>query len=683
MEKFFGRTYSSAGDTSADFLIKTRGDVKVQVGHSFVSLIRGGKIDVDQEIVKQASSKESITSDGIYITDDGTVYIKKGDTLVTAVDGTNSTYVSYNKQEMKNEQQQIAQNNIGLVFDTLDNAKLQVLKGFVYITEEEKFYTVNNGEFTELKFEFPNPYPRMLEIANQEDTTNYALKLSGEKNGICFGEEDVTITYEDSLKFNAISWYTFLINDKRILEIKNRETHLYNDFIVDNIKSNNFSESKGFGLITKNNQTYLYVDNAIIRNDKSKTANLPKQYLSSVNWKNNVVISTGTEGSAYVILKYKRDYSVGDKFSAWNDDKEIILTVTEVNSEDNSISCTLQYNPILYEDDDDVTEITPSVEDLLYCILYYHDVNYRSCDKDGLSLYTGTSLSSRIGDISNVKTVTTTYPVLSNGIIIMVSDTVPVTSTHEGIYADQSIFKDSYMIAPNIYNVIFKPTNNNNTNTLPRLADGWLVPDKDNSQKLITSNWFYRQLASDQDYGIVKIGASLKANNGVIDVSDHLSGAVDGKPGDKTGTAIQVILFSGEFYRSTGVSSDIWVWLTDGYRHPYISNISTEKVNYTVKVLFTTVQGKTIHITSTIATIIDHGESKAADTDNMSGDMRSGAFSIQSDCPDGHTVYLKGLAAANNHNDSTYNGALVNDDVNRAYAITKFNMVVFGYFTSN
>lgn len=682
MEKFFGRTYSSAGDTSTDFLIKTRGDVKVQVGHSFVSLVRGGKIDVDQEIVKQASSKESITSDGIYITDDGSVYIKKGDTLISAVDGTNSTYVSYNKQEMKNEQQQIAQNNIGLVFDTLEKAKAQVLKGFVYITEEEKFYTVNNGEFTELKFEFPNPYPRMLEIANQEDTTNYALKLSGEKNGICFGEEDVTITYEDSLRFNAISWYTFLINDKRILEIKNRETRLYNDFIVDNLKSSDFSESKGFGLITKNNQTYLYVDNAIIRNDKSKTATLPKQYLSSVNWKNNVVISSGTEGDVFVNLKYKRDYSIGDKFSAWNDDKEIILTVTEVDSEDNSLSGTLQYNPILYEDDG-TTEITPTAEDLLYCILYYHDTNYRSYDKDGLSLYTGTSLSSRIGDISNVKTVTTTYPVLSHGVIVMTSDTVPVTSTHEGIYADQSIFKDSYMIAPNIYNAIFKPTHNNTTDTLPRLADGWLVPDKDNSQKLITSSWFYRQLASDQDYGIVKIGASLKANNGVIDVSDHLAGAVDGKLGNTVGTAIQVVLFSGQFERTIASGPGVWSWMSFGYWHPYINDIVTNKINYTVTVDFKTVQGKTIHVTSSIATIADHGESKATDTANMSGDMRSGAFSIQSDCPDGHTIYLKGLACANNHNDSTYNGSLVNDGIDRAYAITKFNMVVFGYFTSN
>lgn len=682
MEKFFGRTYSSAGDTSADFLIKTRGDVKVQVGHSFVSLVRGGKIDVDQEIVKQASSKESITSDGIYITDDGSVYIKKGDTLISAVDGTNSTYVSYNKQEIKNEQQQIAQNNIGLVFDTLEKAKAQVLKGFVYITEEEKFYTVNNGEFTELKFEFPNPYPRMLEIANQEDTTNYALKLSGDKNGICFGEEDVTITYEDNLKFNAISWYTFLVNDKRLLEIKNRETRIYNDFVVDSIKSSNYSESKGFGLFNKNGQSYLYVDNAIIRNDKTKSANLPKQYLSSVNWKNNVVISSVTEGGVYVTLKYKRDYVVGDKFSAWNDDKEIILTVTEVDSESNGLGCALQYNPITYEDDG-TTEITPTAEELLYCILYYHDTNYRSYDKDGLSLYTGTSLSSRIGDISSVKTVTTTYPVLSHGVIIMTSDTVPVTSTHEGIYADQSIFKDSYMVAPNIYNAIFKPTHNNATETLPRLADGWLIPDKDNSQKLVTSNWFYRQLASDQDYGIVKIGASLKANNGVIDVSDHLAGAVDGKLGDRVGTAIQVILYAGEFYRSLGVSGDMWKWLTDGWWHPYISSVTTEKVNYTVKVKFTTVQGKTIHITSTIATIIDHGESKAADTANKSGDMRSGAFSIQSDCPDGETIYLKGLAVSNNHNDSTQNGSLVYDDTDRAYGITKFNMVVFGYFTSN
>ena len=39
----FGNYYSSAGSSSSDYLIKTRGKVKIQIGNKFIDLLKDGK----------------------------------------------------------------------------------------------------------------------------------------------------------------------------------------------------------------------------------------------------------------------------------------------------------------------------------------------------------------------------------------------------------------------------------------------------------------------------------------------------------------------------------------------------------------------------------------------------------------------------------------------------------------
>ena len=50
METLFGRTYDHIGSTDSDFIIKTRGQVKIQWGKVFIDLIKDGKINVNSDI---------------------------------------------------------------------------------------------------------------------------------------------------------------------------------------------------------------------------------------------------------------------------------------------------------------------------------------------------------------------------------------------------------------------------------------------------------------------------------------------------------------------------------------------------------------------------------------------------------------------------------------------------------
>lgn len=102
----FGRSYSQVGNTDSDFLIKTKGQVKVQWGSKFIDIIKDGKINVDSNFIFSVKSVDKLgVKDGIYLTDDGAVYLKVGSTVLNLVGEVETTYVSFlEEQETTAEQ---------------------------------------------------------------------------------------------------------------------------------------------------------------------------------------------------------------------------------------------------------------------------------------------------------------------------------------------------------------------------------------------------------------------------------------------------------------------------------------------------------------------------------------------------------------------------------------------------
>ena len=77
MEKLFGRAYESIGSTGSDFIIKTKGQVKIQWGNKFIDIVKNGKINVDASVIKSVETKSDInTSNGIYkVNEDNSIYV--------------------------------------------------------------------------------------------------------------------------------------------------------------------------------------------------------------------------------------------------------------------------------------------------------------------------------------------------------------------------------------------------------------------------------------------------------------------------------------------------------------------------------------------------------------------------------------------------------------------------------
>jgi hypothetical protein len=64
----FGKTYNTIGSTDSNFIIKTKGDLKIQWGNKFIDLIKNGKIVSNSEnIFKVVESENDIKGDGIYL----------------------------------------------------------------------------------------------------------------------------------------------------------------------------------------------------------------------------------------------------------------------------------------------------------------------------------------------------------------------------------------------------------------------------------------------------------------------------------------------------------------------------------------------------------------------------------------------------------------------------------------
>lgn len=323
----FGRSYSQVGSSDSDFLIKTKGQVKIQWGAKFIDLIKEGKINVESEFIFTAESQDTLgVKDGIYIINDGSVYLKTGDTVINLVGEAGTTYVSFlAKQKTLAEQKHTALQNIGFIYDNLSSlTETSLQNGIIYIESEKKLYIVDNGNASEFTVSFPNPFTKQFIISkNDEDKGAMLIKGSGINNSLAF---DSMLIYTDSRN-------SYLDSEGNIYIRVGQEEKVVigNSLASFNIPvSSNIFQSKaadtqsGFRLYISGGESTLEVDNLIVRN-ASKDALIT---LHPTCWygESNVIKSAipfqnpenPNEQSFEVSLLYKNNFMVGDSLYVYS-----------------------------------------------------------------------------------------------------------------------------------------------------------------------------------------------------------------------------------------------------------------------------------------------------------------------------------------------------------------------------
>ena len=305
--KAFGRSYAQVGSPLSDFLIRTRGQVKIQWGSKFIDLIKDGKINADSNFIYKES--EVGVKDGIYVLDDSSVVLKIGDTQINLVGEIGTTYVSFQgEQKTTSEQKYTALTNIGFLYKNIEDVNEDSLQnGIIYIESKQKLYIIHEGVLSE--FTMPNIYEKQF-VLQKQDSSIGSLVIVGNniENSIAF-DSIYLYTSDNGFFLDSKGNIYFKINDQQILEIAQEETFFNNDVSSYVFKSKNATSNYGFRLYFKNGESTLEVDNIINRNQSTSS-------LYPVYWKykNNLISSVeqGTNKSDLLFhLAYKNKFEVG------------------------------------------------------------------------------------------------------------------------------------------------------------------------------------------------------------------------------------------------------------------------------------------------------------------------------------------------------------------------------------
>ena len=474
MEKFFGRTYETVGNVSGDLLLKTRGGVKVQIGSSFIDLVKNGKINVDIDIIKEASSKDNIIDNGLYLIKD-VLYVKYQDIILPLSSNTGENQVSYLPQLNITQEQKIqAQKNIGIYYDTLEEAQQNVNNGYFYI-KERGIYVINN------------------QTLDQVLTLNYLNSNELNLSSAQFNNLHVGKAFLQENQLSLDSDFELLLKSQKLLNISNSAFTIYNNLLSSNIKDINGI----FQLYVDNTngESYLKVDHIICSdNNQEYQANICNtQYY--INNGNNIIkqIDISKTKIITLYLKYQIQYNPEDILHVEFDGDTYDFIIESYNSQNNTAIVILK-DPSL--DPSNISQQT---------ICYYKP-------KD----------TSLIG--FTIQNNTITYGNDSSKTIL---GTLPEElSLTNGFYSDCAVTKNQILISPildnpNLENIVFKKSDN-----FPKLEEGWELPNEDNSQKLATTKWvnstkYTLPIATSNILGGVIVGNGLSiTSTGILSVTD-------------------------------------------------------------------------------------------------------------------------------------------------------------------
>lgn len=253
----FGKTYNTVGNTDSNFLIRTKGDLKVQWGGKFIDVIKNGKLaSAGSDILKTASSSDDISSNGIYL-----IPTDEGNEVWVSIDGTKvllstegEQYISFlEEQKLTPDQKDLALTNIGLVYQTLQDAKDANIKaGIIFIKDSGQLYVVKDGSITEYSTTSDNQSGNVFSKLTVGDVQLYESYIMG------------------------ISSLNIGVKDQDYIQLQDGTITITKDINTSgSIQSQGASTSSGYKLYMSQGKSVLEIDQIIVRD----SIQLPEKYI--------------------------------------------------------------------------------------------------------------------------------------------------------------------------------------------------------------------------------------------------------------------------------------------------------------------------------------------------------------------------------------------------------------------
>ena len=473
--------------------------------------------------LKTADTVEELTTDGLYLVGDS-VWAVIGGTKVQLSGDSTTTYVSYlaEQKDVTGEQKERALTNIGFYYNTLEDAQNSGLtSGIVYVQGDNKLYIIKDGVVSE-----------------------YGITLNNSQN---FEEA------EKLLEKLYIQDYSLMVDGEEYAKFDNNNIQLNKiTYFKEGINSYGANASYGYRLYIKDGKSYLEVDNIIERNKKVDAGNINIQKIK-YHQDENIIIGINSEDNIVLNLLYSDKYKVGDILTtSILLEKEIITTEGDEQIEileqvlvpidfkiDSISSDKKEYTVTILSEEQELVQ--NNIQNLLNKSIYYKqgelpvarisDHNYDLFEpnvdqtleninlrigslqelevsllgekiskytKEDLGIYSDNTVFKKsqlinpeiyISETEQYNNITTkigyiaAIPIAS-GVIADYSD------IDMGLYSDNAFLKDSRLFSSIQYNTEFRNLNN----IYPKYAEGWYIPDDSDDQTIVTSLWVNDQL---------------------------------------------------------------------------------------------------------------------------------------------------------------------------------------------
>lgn len=296
--QLFGRSYNQYGDSNADVIIKTKGQVKIQWGSKFIDLIKDGKIAVDSSFIFKVQDVSKIgVKDGIYVVGGEAVYLKVGDSTINLIGEVGDTFVSFMEgQETTSEAKYNAMVNIGFIYKSLDEVNDTSLQnGVIYIESEQKLFFVKDGTLSEFKVNIPSPFTEPFIIQKADDSKGaLVIKGTGSANSVAFDSFWIYTEYDNGV-IDATNGIVIKVGESDKVTIDSSSVKVDADLITSMIKSPSATADSGFRLYYMNNESVLEVDRIVERGSQQGTDDNPSIVVYPEYWLlNNRIIKDAT-----------------------------------------------------------------------------------------------------------------------------------------------------------------------------------------------------------------------------------------------------------------------------------------------------------------------------------------------------------------------------------------------------
>ena len=325
-DKLFGRTYSTVGNSDSDFIIKTRGQVKVQWGKKFIDIIKDGKLNVDVSFIGSVDSYNDIGSkDGLYyVKEDGSIYLVVNGNKINILGDVDGAYVSFaSKQDTADEQKGQASKNLGIRYSSKDEAtEYGVTNGIVFLEDANRWYIVEDGVFTLYPSELESPYKKQLIISKEDDSIG-ALVISGQGNGNALifnaGSDTLSIYKDfDNYSIDSSSPIITTVGTTSTAELGLDGLSLSKSLFCDSIESSSASDSTGFKLYMLNGKSILSIDQLMVR-ESSDIVDITYEELVTLMDSTN--LSTATR---YRITDFQNEWELTTEEDVIDEDEQAV-----------------------------------------------------------------------------------------------------------------------------------------------------------------------------------------------------------------------------------------------------------------------------------------------------------------------------------------------------------------------